>query len=374
MMLKPHQKKLKLNPPPLTTLPNPPQSSTPPPPNPSIFFKQNAMVLSPMVRAGTLPLRLLSLYYGADLVFGEEIIDHKFKNDNISRVEIPSLGVVDFRDKSANNKSVFTSSSIERGRLIFQIGTSTPVGALRAATLLSKDIDCFDLNMGCPLPFSMKGGMGVALLNNPENACDIIKTLRRNLTIPISCKIRILHSEQETIQLAQNLEKAGAQAISVHLRYPEQRRAEPAIHDRLKNIVENVSIPVYANGDVTNFDDCSRLFEKSHCQGSLIARAAMMNPSLFRRNDELLPVFDVLNHYLFIANVYQNNFQNTKWCMAEMLKPGRKLGKTEKGLRFQKTKTYEELNQVIFPETYKFNNLLRPPETLNEFRNFVPTF
>jgi tRNA-dihydrouridine synthase 2 len=35
------------------------------------------VILAPMVKIGTLPMRLLSLRYGADLVYSEEIIDWK---------------------------------------------------------------------------------------------------------------------------------------------------------------------------------------------------------------------------------------------------------------------------------------------------------
>jgi len=35
-------------------------------------------ILAPMVKIGTLPTRILALRYGADLVYSEEIIDHKF--------------------------------------------------------------------------------------------------------------------------------------------------------------------------------------------------------------------------------------------------------------------------------------------------------
>ena len=34
-------------------------------------------ILAPMVRMGTLPLRLLSLDYGADIVYTEEIVDKR---------------------------------------------------------------------------------------------------------------------------------------------------------------------------------------------------------------------------------------------------------------------------------------------------------
>lgn len=36
---------------------------------------RDKLVLAPMVRSGSLPMRLLSLYYGAGLVWGPEIVD-----------------------------------------------------------------------------------------------------------------------------------------------------------------------------------------------------------------------------------------------------------------------------------------------------------
>lgn len=41
---------------------------------------ENKIVLAPMVRVGTLPMRLLALEYGADLVYTEELIDWKLLN------------------------------------------------------------------------------------------------------------------------------------------------------------------------------------------------------------------------------------------------------------------------------------------------------
>jgi tRNA-dihydrouridine synthase len=38
---------------------------------------QNKLVLAPMVRVGTLSFRMLAAEYGADITYGEEIIDHK---------------------------------------------------------------------------------------------------------------------------------------------------------------------------------------------------------------------------------------------------------------------------------------------------------
>lgn len=40
----------------------------------------NRVILAPMVRVCTLPMRLLALEYGADLVYSEELIDWKLLN------------------------------------------------------------------------------------------------------------------------------------------------------------------------------------------------------------------------------------------------------------------------------------------------------
>ena len=40
-------------------------------------FYSNKIILAPMVRMNTLPFRLLALDCGADIVYSEEIVDHK---------------------------------------------------------------------------------------------------------------------------------------------------------------------------------------------------------------------------------------------------------------------------------------------------------
>ena len=60
--------------------------------------------------------------------------------------------------------------------------------------------------------------MGAALLKNYETAVDIITTLRRNLSIPVSCKLRLLDDTPKTLHLMKALEMAGACAIAVHMR------------------------------------------------------------------------------------------------------------------------------------------------------------
>ena len=50
---------------------------------------------------------------------------------------------------------------------------------------VANDVRAIDLNMGCPKAFSLKGGMGAALLETPEIVKDILTTLVRNLDLPV---------------------------------------------------------------------------------------------------------------------------------------------------------------------------------------------
>lgn len=167
-----------------------------------------------MVRVGTLPVRLLALRYGADIVYSEEIIDWKllkcYREVNGMRFLTFStvsnrfeenkmflllnwfsdvLGTVDYIDQ-IDGYVVFRTCSLERNNVVLQIGTSDPQRALRVAKLVENDVAAIDINMGCPKEFSLKGGMGAALLSDPDRAKSILQTLVDNVKIPVTCKIR----------------------------------------------------------------------------------------------------------------------------------------------------------------------------------------
>lgn len=172
---------------------------------------RNKICLAPMVKIGTLPTRLLALRYGADLVYTEEIIDFKFlasyrfenglwlifnEKLNIHLIfrsfylfETEVLGTVDFIDKH-NGALTFRTCPLEKGKVVLQLGTANAERALKVAKMVENDVAAIDINMGCPKDFSLKGGMGAALLTNPERAKSILNTLVQNVKIPVTCKIR----------------------------------------------------------------------------------------------------------------------------------------------------------------------------------------
>ncbi|CBI38530.3 unnamed protein product, partial [Vitis vinifera] len=139
------------------------------------------------------------------------------------------------------------------------MGTSNAERALTAAQIVCKDVAAVDINMGCPKSFSISGGMGAALLTRPELIHDILTILKRNLDIPVTCKIRLLKSSQETVELAQQIEKTGVAALAVHGRRIADRPRDPAKWNEIADVVAALSIPVIANGDVFGYDDFQRI-------------------------------------------------------------------------------------------------------------------
>ncbi|OXB76109.1 UNVERIFIED_CONTAM: hypothetical protein H355_000208 [Colinus virginianus] len=241
-------------------------------------------ILAPMVRVGTLPMRLLALDYGADIVYCEELIDIKMLQ--CKRVVNEVLETVDF--VAPNERVVFRTCERERHRVIFQMGSADAERALAVAKLV------FHV-------FS-QGGMGAALLSDPDKIESILTTLVKGICKPVTCKIRILPSVEDTVNLVKRIEKTGIAAIAVH--------GSGGSHDFIKEYTD------------------IETFQKATAASSvMIARAAMWNPSIFRKEGPF-PLKEVMHDYikyseLCITNTavrYDNHYTNTKYCLCQMLR------------------------------------------------------
>ncbi|KAK9670126.1 hypothetical protein RND81_13G179700 [Saponaria officinalis] len=275
----------------------------------------NKLVLAPMVRVGTLPLRLLAADYGADITYGEEIIDHKLIK--CDRVVNGYLGTTDLVERGTGSV-VFRTCPEERHRVVFQMGTSDAVRALKAAELVCNDVAAVDINMGCPKSFSISGGMGAALLSKPETIHDILTTLKRNLDTPITCKIRLLNTPKDTVELARRIEKTGVSALGVHGRKINDRPRDPAKWDEIADVVSSISIPVVANGDVFDYEDFQRIKLATGAASVMVARGALWNASIFSPHGKL-PWEEVKKEYVRKSILWDNDIKSTKHTLREMI-------------------------------------------------------
>lgn len=104
-------------------------------------------------------------------------------------MQIDILGTVDYVNE-ANGYCAFRTSPEEKNSLVFQIGTASAERAVSLAKMVQNDVSAIDVNMGCPKPYSVNYGMGAKLLQNQQNAINILTNLVNNIPLPITCKIR----------------------------------------------------------------------------------------------------------------------------------------------------------------------------------------
>lgn len=310
--------------------------------------------LAPMVRASTTPLRTLALKYGADFVYTEELVDRSISAT--SRVVNEELNTIDYvKDKSTLSKKVQKrlaregnapalilriDPKKESGKLVCQLGTGEPELALRAALHVRQDVAAFDINMGCPKKFSVSGGMGSALLNDPDRACRIVKTLRDNLPDhPVSCKIRLLKETQNTVDLITALANAGAHAVAIHARRVGDDAVKPAQWEDLEEVVSLArakfpTLPLLVNGDFYTRQEFMNFQAKNGTNGVLLGRPALYNASIFCKPDTLvekslsiygyqspllLDKTEVIQDYLREALRYDTHHKNVKYVIGEMM-------------------------------------------------------
>lgn len=285
---------------------------------------REGLFLAPMVRIGSLPTRLLSLKYGADLVWSPEIIDRAIMGSD--RVVDQRTGMVSFLREG---KQIFTTHPIERDRLIFQLGSSSPRWAYEAISHVTAhdDVAGVDLNCGCPKPFSTIGGMGAQLLSTPDLLCSILKAMRKAAPphIAVSCKIRLLPTKEATQSLVRQIIQTGAiDALTVHCRTKDMRPREKALTSRFEEVRQVVEeetggkLPLIINGDAWDANEAANMMKATGVKAVMIARGAEGNPSCFQNKTvESVPEI-IAPDWVRLALTFDNNHGNTKYCISSM--------------------------------------------------------
>jgi len=304
---------------------------------------ENKTIIAPMVRVGTLPFRMMAIDYGADLVYTDEIIDWKMLRS--VKEENAVLNTTDFVDKS-NGTVFFRTCKKEKEKVIFQVGTSDAQRALKVGKMVEPYVSGFDVNMGCPKEFSLKGGMGAALLTQPEKVKSILTTLVEGLSIPVTCKIRILSTLEETLNLARLIEQCGVSALAVHGRTIEERPRAPNHNDVIREITKILSIPVIANGgskEVKVYEDIAKFRGETGASSVMLARAAMWNCSIVKP-EGMLSLDAVLEDYIKYCVDYDNIFTYSKYTVQSMLRDQQE---TPRGKAFLECQTLEEICKIF---------------------------
>lgn len=156
---------------------------------------------------------------------------------------------------------------------------------VKAAKMIDKRSNCdiIDINMGCPVKKVLKSGSGSYLLQNPEYIEEMVRNVVENVSKPVTVKMRIGwdHQSINHIEIAKAIEKGGASAICVHGRTKSDFYSGKVNLQAIKEVKENVKIPVIGNGDVKTVTDLQNMLDTG-VDFVMIGRASLGNPWIFK--------------------------------------------------------------------------------------------
>lgn len=232
----------------------------------------NQFVLAPMAGVTNEAFRIICKKMNAGLVMAEMVSDK-------------ALGF-----KNTKTISMTKVNSFEHP-ISMQIFGSDIESLVNAAIYIDKysDADIIDINMGCPVnKVAKKSGAGASLLLDPNKVYDIVSSVVKAVSKPVTVKIRIGwdFDNINCVENAKLIEKAGASAITVHGRTRSQMYTGKANWSYIKAVKEAVSIPIIGNGDVIDIKTAKEMLEFTGCDAVAIARGALGNPFIFRELNE----------------------------------------------------------------------------------------
>ena len=167
----------------------------------------------------------------------------------------------------------------------YQLSGHKPQMIANCAKYLEKYADMIDINMGCPVNKVVKGTDGCALMRNVELAEEIVRTVKSQISIPLSVKFRLGYTFDELnfVEYGQRMQSAGADFITIHGRTRSQMYGGKADWKKISELKRNVDIPVFANGDIVSIETAEKCLEESQADGVAIGRGVLGDPTLIAR-------------------------------------------------------------------------------------------
>ncbi len=229
---------------------------------------KNQVVLAPMAGISNSAFRTIAKDFGCGLIYAEMVSDKAITYQNKKTLDM--LYMTDY--ERPITQQIFGSdekSFVEAAKYIYE----------------NMHPDIIDINMGCPVPkVAVRAQAGASLLKNPKKIKKIVTAVVNSVPIPVTVKIRSGWDGKHinAVEVAKICEESGAKAICVHPRTRSQGYSGKADWNIIKEVKENVGIPVIGNGDIKTAYDAKEMLEKTGCDAVMIARGVLGNPWLIR--------------------------------------------------------------------------------------------
>ncbi|NDV67601.1 tRNA dihydrouridine synthase DusB [Dysgonomonas sp. 25] len=268
----------------------------------NIEFPENPLFLAPMEDVTDMGFRLLCKRFGADMVYTEFVSSDAL----IRRV----------------NKTEAKMAISERERPVAIQIYGREVDAMVEAAKICEEYnpDILDINFGCPVKKVAGKGAGSGMMRTPELMLEITRAVVKAVNIPVTVKTRLGwdHESKIIVELAEQLQDCGIQALTIHGRTRSQMYTGEADWTLISAVKNNprMHIPIIGNGDVTTPEICRQRFDETHVDAVMIGRGSIGAPWIFEEmkhyleTGELLPKKPFAYYLEILKDMIRENVSN----------------------------------------------------------------
>ena len=253
----------------------------------NIDLGEKPLMLAPMEDVTDASFRFICKEFGADMTYTEFV-----SSDGLIRDAKKSLAKLVTYDHEAP--------------IGIQIYGNIPEAMVDAAKMAEKaaeiagghGADLVDINFGCPVNKIAKRGAGSGMMREPDKMVEITRMVVDAVKLPVTVKTRLGWDEDSKIivELAERLQDAGIQALTIHGRTRCQMYSGEADWTLIGKVKENprMHIPIIGNGDINSPQKAAEAFERYGVDGVMIGRATYGHPWIFREIRHYLETGEIM--------------------------------------------------------------------------------